>query len=285
MKGLVLVLVVHLCTAAISHAFVVTDHASCGHQTFPPSETRIVGGHEARIGSWPWMAMLIEDGNQVCGGSILNEYFILTAAHCFEDELSRDTTRWTVRVGKHHLDRLDPTETTHRVSQIIIHPQYNSTTVKNDITLLQLIEPVQYNDYVRPICIPPSARRVANTTSSCYSTGWGDTHDTSSRTVLNQVKLQIIPESWCSHTDWYGSNFIKYYTFCAGYPSGGQDTCTGDSGGPFVCKVDDTWYQQGIISWGHGCALPFYPGIYTDVSKYGQWIRNNIASRGFHLNK
>lgn len=256
---------------------VISGSTQCGKPAITPVSGRIVGGHEARPGSWPWMAMLVENGKQVCGGSIMNENYILTASHCFEDG-SNDPARWRVYVGKHHVTKVDPSQTMYHVQNIIMHENYDNQTLKNDIALLRLVEPIQFTTYVSPVCIPPSRSRVVPVGGVCYSLGWGDTMGTGSRYVLNQVPLPIISQYWCSRQDWYGSEFIHGLTFCAGYYGGMYDACTGDSGGPYVCKVGDTWYQQGVISWGYECAKPRWPGIYTDVSKYGSWIRSNMAS-------
>lgn len=244
----------------------------------------MVGGHEAKVGSWPWMVMLAEEGVMVCGGSILNEQFVLTAAHCFEDMLSRTASRWLAYVGKHHLDYPDDTESAHHVQEIILHPGFQNGSMKNDIALIKLQEPIVFNDYVKPICVPPTRRRVVAVNSYCYTTGWGDTQGTGDRNVLNQVMLPLISDYFCSRADWYGTHFIKGVTFCAGYMGGGRDACTGDSGGPYNCKKDGKWYVQGVTSWGFYCAQPKWPGIYTDVSKYGTWIRETMLNSGLPLN-
>ena len=88
---------------------------------------------------------------------------------------SNDPTRWLIYVGKHHVTKNDPTETTHRVQAIIVHESYDNMTLRNDIALLKLLDPIQFTDYVKPICIPPTRRRVVTVGDVCYSLGWGDT--------------------------------------------------------------------------------------------------------------
>ncbi|XP_045212894.2 plasminogen-like [Mercenaria mercenaria] len=271
-------------TIGYNFGYADSESVPCGVPKFQPVNNRVVGGHEARPGSWPWMVMLAEVGVLVCGGSILNEQFVLTAAHCFEDELSRNPIRWQAYVGKHHLNYEDASESKHHVKEIIIHPGFQNTSMKNDIALLRLQEPIIFDDYKKPICVPPTRRRVVPFNSYCYTTGWGDTRGTGDRTVLNQVMLPIVNDYFCGRADWYGQSFIRGVTFCAGYAGGGRDACTGDSGGPFNCKKDGKWYVQGVTSWGYDCAQPKWPGIYTDVSKYGTWIRETMLNSGVPLN-
>ncbi|KAL4240876.1 hypothetical protein ACF0H5_001661 [Mactra antiquata] len=274
--------IVLLCGITRYHG-VRSDSQSCGTPDIQPMSSRIIGGQEAIPGSWPWMAMLTEVGVQVCGGSILNNQFILSAAHCFEDAISQNPLRWQVYVGKHHLDRKDSTEALHHVKQIFMHPAYDNITLENDIALLRLEEPIIYNERVKPICVPPTRYRVVPINYPCYTTGWGDTRGTGNRLVLNQAMMPIISGYFCSRNDWYGSRFIAGLTFCAGYMDGSKDACTGDSGGPFNCKYDGKWYVQGIASWGYDCGQPKWPGIYTDVSKYGTWIRGLMLQEGVPL--
>lgn len=259
------------------------EDVPCGEPTFQPVTTRVVGGHEAKPGSWPWMVMLAELGVLVCGGSILNDQFVLTAAHCFEDSLSRQPERWQAYVGKHHIDYMDASEAIHNIKEIILHPGFDNVSMKNDLALLRLQDSIVFNDYVKPICVPPTRRRVVPFNTPCYTTGWGDTRGTGDRSVLNQVMLPIINDFFCGRLDWYGYRFIRGLTFCAGYMGGGRDACTGDSGGPFNCKKDGKWYVQGVTSWGYDCGQPKWPGIYTDVSKYSTWIHETMLNSGHPL--
>ncbi|KAK3090068.1 hypothetical protein FSP39_008932 [Pinctada imbricata] len=266
--------------ASLFEAAADDDHSHnnrCGHPAIHPKETRIVGGHEARPGSLPWMVMLKELGEQVCGGSIISDTVILTAAHCFEHPASLDTKRWVVYAGKHHVHITDPMETKHYVSRIIIHEAYNKDTVANDIALLILQNRILYNRYVSPICLPFMNLFTHLGYAIGISAGWGDTRNTGTADVLNQVTLQVQSDNTCSHVDWYGHEFIKNTTFCAGYAAGGKDSCLGDSGGPFVIKVGGLWFQAGIISWGYDCARPRWPGIYTDVSRYMTWVVSHTS--------
>ncbi|XP_041362216.1 prostasin-like [Gigantopelta aegis] len=257
-----------------------TGTSTCGVPKIQPTQTRIVGGHEARSGSLPWMAMLAELNYPVCGGAVISDHVILTAAHCFETPESRDPRRWTVVLGKHHVDRYDVTQRSYHVRRIVMHENYNNHTVRNDVALVVLWERIRYSDYISPICLPKLNRNMV-VGKSCLIAGWGDTLGTSKGTVLNQVNVPIIGDHVCSQPTWYGNQFLPMTTFCAGYKNGGKDACAGDSGSPLACSVDGKWYVHGIASWGYGCAEPRWPGIYTDVTVYTHWIRQSIANLGY----
>ncbi|XP_048764650.2 trypsin-1-like isoform X2 [Ostrea edulis] len=240
---------------------------------------RVIGGEETRMGSLPWMAMLTENGAQVCGGSIVSDRLILTAAHCFEKAESLDVRRWRVIVGKHHLLFQDLFEQTHTINRIIMHEGYDNVTVRNDIAILVLNNHVMYNSFVMPVCLPGFSlssllSHHGHSTTYGIVAGWGITREDYPKYVLNQVTLPILNDRVCAAHDWYGSLFLPQTTFCAGYEQGGRDACAGDSGSPFIIKYHNgIWVQIGITSWGLDCAQPRLPGIYTDVTMYMTWIK------------
>ncbi|KAK7482318.1 hypothetical protein BaRGS_00026446 [Batillaria attramentaria] len=240
-----------------------TDHdRNCGQPLVQPASFRIVGGHPATYGAWPWTVILTEQDFATCGGAIIHNRVILTAAHCFEDQVSRDVSRWQVVAGKYHLLKQDRGEKTFNV-------------MANDVALLLLRESISYTSFIKPICLP-SPDITPSVGQGCLLAGWGDTHGTGTQEVMNQVTLPVISDDVCSRPDWYGHEFLRQTTFCAGYEQGGRDACTGDSGGPLVCKFDDRWYVSGIASWGYGCAEIKWPGIYTNVTYYLPWIKQRL---------
>ncbi|XP_069123612.1 trypsin-1-like [Argopecten irradians] len=255
---------------------------SCGKPYVQPHEVRIVGGRPAIEGSLPWMAMLVELGDQVCGGSIIADNLILSAAHCFEDPGSLDPSRWEVRVGAYRISSHTRYESVHHVHKIIMHESYNTNTVENDVAIMVLSQRIQYNNGVMPICLPTNSIHVTEGLH-CLSAGWGETRGTGSDDVLNQVFVPVLSDSTCQHNDWYGHDFFPATSFCAGYPQGRKDSCSGDSGGPLVYKSGPTWYQLGITSWGIDCAQPKKPGIYTDVAKYMPWIHHQATLWQAHI--
>ncbi|KAH9494424.1 Transmembrane protease serine 3 [Bulinus truncatus] len=188
---------------------------------------------------------------------------------------SNDPKRWQIIAGKHHLNKIDPGERTVNVAKIFMHTNYNNNTIANDIALLLLEQPLTYSNVIRPICLPTEDQGV-RAGENCLLAGWGATKGTADQLVLNQVVLPIISDDICALEDWYGPDFLPNTTFCAGYEQGGQDGCSGDSGGSLICRRNGLWYSQGIHSWGYGCGEFKWPGIYTDVSKYSQWIFDTI---------
>ncbi|XP_061167327.1 trypsin-1-like [Saccostrea echinata] len=264
-----------------------TYSVSCGRPYRPPKQhhnnhiNRVIGGEEALMGTLPWMVMLTENGAQVCGGSIISDKLVLTAAHCFEDQGSLDPRRWRAIVGKHHLFYTDLTQQTHTINRIIMHEGYDNQTVRNDIAILVLDNHVMFNSYVMPVCLPgaPLSSFISHHSHSHPGivgivAGWGDTGESNPKYVLNQVSIPILNDRVCGAHTWYGSAFLPQTTFCAGFEQGGRDACIGDSGGPFIIQDHSGyWVQVGITSWGYGCGHPRSPGIYTDVTMYLTWIK------------
>ncbi|XP_064609068.1 trypsin-1-like [Liolophura sinensis] len=252
----------------------------CGQSAISPKFSRIVGGHVAVPGSWPWLVMLNEVGEQACGGALIHPYWVVTASHCFDENISRHASRWDAYVGKFHMSRRDSTEQKVRVRQILMHPSYDIDTTENDIALLLLEHPVQYNTHVSPICLPDGSKNRLRRGDVCVVAGWGETHGSSDGSVLNQVRLPLLGDDTCRRSDWYGSDYLPQTMLCFGYEHGGHDTCQGDSGGPLMCKIDGSYHMMGVTSWGVDCARPKQPGVYTDASLYTNWIKETMARHG-----
>ncbi|XP_026181529.1 trypsin-1-like [Mastacembelus armatus] len=238
-----------------------------------PLNTKIVGGTDAVPGSWPWQASLQKSGSHFCGGSLINNQYVLTAAHCFS---SISTSGLIVYLGHQTLQGSNPNGVSRTVSQIIKHPGYSSDTKDNDITLLRLSSTVTFNKYIVPVCLAASGS-IYPSGAVTWVTGWGNINsDVSlpSPGTLQEVSIPIVSNTRCNAA--YGS--ITSNMMCAGLTQGGKDSCQGDSGGPLVSKNNTVWVQAGVVSFGYGCAKPNYPGVYTRVSQYENWINNQITS-------
>lgn len=159
------------------------------------------------------------------------------------------------------------------LSKIIQHENYNSFTITNDISLLQVSKPFTFNQFVQPIALPKAGHAASG---SCVVSGWGTTTEGgSSPDILMKVSVPIVSDDACR--DAYGQNDIRDSMLCAGVSEGGKDSCQGDSGGPLACSDTGSTYLAGVVSWGYGCARPSYPGVYTEVSYFVDWILTNAA--------
>ncbi|CAN2390456.1 Domain of unknown function (DUF1986), partial [Pristimantis euphronides] len=258
----------------------------------PLVSVRIFGGTDVAEGAWPWHASILFSGGPVCGGSLISNQWVLSAAHCFDP--SPSPSLYTVVLGAHKLDLPSPNVLRAPVQRLVIHPQYNGPEGSGDIALVQLSRPVTYSTAIRPVCLPPISM-VFQPGTSCYVTGWGRTRYNEFLAfprTLQQVMVPLISRETCDRMYHVGSStsateaIIKSDQICAGYQAGQHDSCIGDSGGPLVSKVNGYWYQVGIVSWGEDCGLPNRPGVYTSVQAYRSWIdfygRQQLSSSSSH---
>ncbi|MEE6516718.1 hypothetical protein FKM82_026404 [Ascaphus truei] len=205
-----------------------------------------------------------------CGGTIINEKWIVTAAHCF-----LTGGEFTVVVGEHNTEVSDETEQYLKVSQVILHPTYNASQNKynNDIALIELEKPMELNSYATPICIGDwdFTENLLKKVAVSMVTGWGDVRfQGRPATVLQKLMVPYIDRATCKKSSRF-SVFVNM--FCAGYADQARDSCQGDSGGPHVTEYNNVWFLTGITSWGEKCAQKDKFGVYTRVSKFTTWIQ------------
>lgn len=232
---------------------------------------RIVGGSASLPGEWPWQVTLhtmSPTQTHLCGGSIIGNQWILTAAHCFYGIESPKILR--VYGGILNQSEIKEDTAFFGVQEIIIHDQYKTAESGYDIALLKLETTMNYTDSQRPICLPSKGDRNVIYTD-CWVTGWGyrKLRDKIQNT-LQKAKIPLLSNEECQKR--YQRHEITSGMICAGYKEGGKDACKGDSGGPLSCKHNEVWHLVGITSWGQGCAQRERPGIYTNVVKYLDWI-------------
>uniref|UniRef100_A0A4W6G621 Peptidase S1 domain-containing protein n=1 Tax=Lates calcarifer TaxID=8187 RepID=A0A4W6G621_LATCA len=235
--------------------------AVCG---ITPLNPRIVGGEDAPPGSWPWQVSLQRFGGHVCGGSLVNREWVISAAHCFS---STSTSGWQISLGRQNLQGNNPNEVSRTVARIILHPNYDSITNNNDIALLKLSSPVTFTDYIRPVCLAAGGSVFNNGTDS-WVTGWGAVKEGGE----SAFEVPVLGNRQCNCLNGVGT--VTDNMICAGVLAGGKDSCQGDSGGPMVSKQGSVWVQSGIVSFGFGCARPNLPGVYSRVSRYQ--LRYNV---------
>lgn len=264
-----------LCVAFIISLIAKGSHSQSNVCGIASLNTKIVGGENAVPGAWPWQVSLQINGFHFCGGSLISSNWVLTAAHCFA---SYTASQVTVYLGMYALQSNNPNSQSRSVLNVIRHPNYNSATNDNDLTLLQLSSAVTFTPYVTPVCLAaPGSTFFTNTQT--WVTGWGNIASgvsLSSPMILQEVEVPIVGNRQCNCL--YGVGSITGNMMCAGLLAGGKDSCQGDSGGPLVAEQNGRWIQGGIVSFGQGCAQANYPGVYARVSPYQNWINQQITS-------
>jgi hypothetical protein len=241
----------------------------------PPQE-RIVGGNEVKRAFWPWMAALVKRNSPTlfsgffCGGVLIHRQWLLTSAHCVHHYLPNE---YTVALNVHDL-RTDQGDI-YQVRKHVIHPEFNSVNLDNDLALIQL-----KNASPNPV-IESTLSPSINEGSSGIVIGWGQLSEYGNfATTMQQVTVPIVSNVSCQLAFQKDPTDVQISSnvICAGESEGGKDACYGDSGGPLIIHYLNRWVLAGIVSWGHGCARPDYYGVYTRVSKYVDFIERNVPS-------
>lgn len=248
---------------------------SCGvKQSSPSRRKRVVGGSPAHKGDFPWQVAIRYGDSITCGGTYIGGCWVLTAAHC-------------VKVNKAHqyiilaslIDWLKPNSelSIRYVNKVIIHEKYNGTTYQNDIALLELKKPGRHNDCQMPETVPaciPWSPYLFQPNHKCIISGWGREKDNERVFSLKWGQVNLIDN--CSN--FYHHRYHEKEMVCAGTQDGSIDACKGDSGGPLVCQdVNNVTYLWGIVSWGENCGKPEFPGVYTKVANYFDWISQHVG--------
>ncbi|XP_023666976.1 chymotrypsin A-like [Paramormyrops kingsleyae] len=244
----------------------------CGVPAIRPVITgysRIVNGEEAVPHSWPWQVSLQDStGFHFCGGSLISEYWVVTAAHCGIKVSHR------VILGEHN--RASPSENiqTMTVAKVFKNPKYNPFTISNDITLVKLATPAKMTPQVSPVCVAESTDNFPGG-MKCVTTGWGLTRYNAPDTppLLQQAALPLLTNTDCQS---FWGNKITNIMICAG--ASGVSSCMGDSGGPLVCQKEGVWTLVGIVSWGSSTCSTSVPGVYARVTELRAWMDETIAA-------
>ncbi|XP_069695207.1 trypsin-like [Periplaneta americana] len=236
-----------------------------------PKEPRVVGGKPANRGQFPYQVIVyveVEGGKSLCGGTIIAEQYILTAAHCVFDSTPRAVEVWAGDIDrgkKSDFWNLTP------VSEIHYHENYINGRYYNDVAVLKLQTPYVLNGY--SITKLQLRDNFVSPDTLCTVSGWGARKERGgSSKILQFVPVPIVDLKNCSAN--HGKELYEG-EICAGYSTGGKDSCQGDSGGPLVCDG----YLTGVVSWGDGCARVNKPGVYANVSYYKSWIDNIISNQ------
>ncbi|XP_042687878.1 transmembrane protease serine 13 isoform X5 [Centrocercus urophasianus] len=276
--------------------------AACGQRI----SGRIIGGKETSVSKWPWQVSVQYGPVHICGGTIIDAQWVLTAAHCFFMNSMKILDDWKVYGGVSDLKQ--PMEGI-PVSQVIINSNYSDDHDDYDIALMKLSRPLTLSAQVRPACLPMHGQRF-QTGRSCFITGFGKTRENealqkvcekqqlapsysggprlalpdgsscladNTSPKLREAEVKLIDYKICNSDKVY-EGYLTPRMMCAGYLQGGKDACQGDSGGPLVCEDNGRWYVAGVTSWGTGCGQKNKPGVYTRVTKLLGWIYSKMES-------
>ncbi|XP_076334873.1 mannan-binding lectin serine protease 1-like isoform X1 [Tachypleus tridentatus] len=245
---------------------------------------KIVGGNTARKGAHPWQAMLWDPKIKVfCGGALLNERWVITAAHCLVSK-NVDWSNARVKLGEYDQYEEEPEELVLPIYDKISHPNFDPDTFDNDIGLIKLPNIINFNDYIIPICLGNREQHEEyffNHQELRMGTvsGWGQLNWKGLQPrFLREIRIPVVEDSVCIASTIYR---VTSNMFCAGYSQETKyrkDSCKGDSGGPFVIEQDEKWYLVGVVSWGEECGRIGKYGFYTKVANYIHWIKGILNS-------
>merc|ERR1719209_292851 len=260
----------------------------------------IVGGVTALEGGYPYQVSFEYNDpdlsgykRHVCGATIVSSKWVTIAAHCIFAGLNGNT--YHVVVGHQNLLKFGSKTKRHEVEKVIIHPKWTGPTYdnqwSNDIALVEVKDPIEFNEFVQPACLPDDVAQNPASLLSLYApgtpaliSGWGkidaksphDQRPGKGSPILRAASVPLIDWKECKNASPLHRNYVTETMVCAGYKEGGVDSCQGDSGGPLVEIVNGIATPIGIVSWGPGCAWPNMPGMYTNVSYELEWIRQYI---------
>lgn len=246
-------------------------------------EPEIVGGSTTTISKHPWQIQLwivLPDGRRAffCGGSIVRDDVIVTAAHCLDDldvlgfdddlQITAGSTFESITAGQQR-----------EVTSYTQHGSWNPNSRNGagngyDIAVMKLASPLNFNKNVQPI--PLATASELNSATTARTSGWGDTSQGGSPSdQLRQVNVPIYSDQFCDNL--YGGVIADNREVCAGGLTG-VDSCQGDSGGPLTINVDGVRKLAGIVSWGSGCAAGF-PGVYAQIENFAGWMLKKMPTR------
>ncbi|XP_034652751.1 serine protease filzig isoform X1 [Drosophila subobscura] len=241
---------------------------------------RIVGGKGSSFGAFPWQVLVRESTwlglftKNKCGGVLINSRYVVTAAHCQPGFLAS----LVAVMGEFDIsgDLESKRSVTKNVKRVIVHRQYDPATFENDLALLEMDSPVQFDTHIVPICMPNDAADFTGRMATV--TGWGRLkYGGGVPSVLQEVQVPVIENSVCQemfHTAGHNKKILNSF-LCAGYANGQKDSCEGDSGGPLVLQRPDGRYElAGTVSHGIKCAAPYLPGVYMRTTFYKPWLRS-----------
>ncbi|XP_067003858.2 brachyurin [Anabrus simplex] len=235
--------------------------------------SRIINGEPARRGQFPWQAAIIADNSHLCGGSLISNQWVLTAAHCVEPY-----TTFLVVLGASTVWFNESGVVQQATRSKVVHPDYNSQLYTNDIALLRLLSIVSSNTYINAVRLPSASQAENSFEGSVVRiSGWGSTEGGGSTSdYLNFADVTVISNEDCAM--WFG-RFVTSTNICT-VGEDGKNPCSGDSGGPLITHESDGRYTQiGVVSFGSRQCTANIPVAYSRVTSFLSWISSttNIA--------
>jgi len=240
---------------------------------------------EANFAEYPWTALVMDTSNQLYGiGITIAWRTVITSARNVEQFLGR---RFKVRLGEWDLSSSNepflPQEYT--VTEVRVHPQFNPRTFQNDIAILRLNASVNLDAFphIRSACLARTGDTSKYISSKCITAGWGNRPSTriaSGKNLLKEVDLQVFDAGVCQQAIRRAINNPDYYWdhtsfICAGGQAG-KGLCKGDEGGALICQDTPTsrFTVVGMSSWGNTCGEAGFPGVFTNMANYYDWIKS-----------
>lgn len=246
----------------------------------PAAAPKIIGGTPVQAGERTYQVGLLHADTadnfqaQFCGGTLINDNWVVTAAHCTEGE-----TAATIQVLT-GTNKLNGSGTRHAVASISVHPRYCGSRCgfDYDVAVLRLATPAEKGLDHAALITPSQEDRYASPGDDAVTTGWGSLDDSDNPPfpiTLQKVTLPLVARTACNAKKSYDGT-ITSRMVCAGFAKGGKDSCQGDSGGPLVVSAGSKWILAGITSFGYGCARPDLYGVYSRVAVLRTWILAQI---------
>ncbi len=222
---------------------------------------------------YPWFCSILSQGSEICGGSYLGNNFVLTAAHCMDEEL---VSHITVKMGNIRIN--DSSVNVYKATRIVIHNNFNRDTLNNDIAIIHLNKKPSNDGFTAIRLVTKSLRSLLESKGRSVTViGFGATQnggEGSSR--LREANIKLMDKNDPNQSIYNPNEITSRMLLAADFGGGGnadnKDSCQGDSGGPLVTLHNNVYYQLGIVSWGEGCALTKYPGVYTRLSQFVDWV-------------
>ncbi|XP_031353249.1 phenoloxidase-activating factor 3-like [Photinus pyralis] len=284
LTALFLYVILNIIVPTLSETDLLASRTYCGLQH---SDDYVKDNPGISLDEFPWITQLLydEDKSVKCVGSLINRRYVLTAAQCMNP---RDGEITGIRLGDYDItsdkdcvnetrfgeECSDPAEE-FGIEELIPHPGYRARTAVNDIGLIRLSKNVDYSEYIRPICLPAATSLYLKDGVALAVSGWGFTQfGGESAKIKKKVSAQLLPLDTCRGVYNNTRQLITTNHLCVSEDKT-TFTCQGDAGGPLMLSVKNQWEGVGVVSFGTYCGAE-YPAVYTKVSSYLDWIRQNV---------